>query len=120
MSHSPISELRLHMIADMTVRSFGDKTRTTNLASFEILPKELFSLSCHTARSRLVFRVGGVLEGAALYPGGLDSAWAFNGVIMFAIPAAWYASVPGVAIAGTIWMVSPCLANQENKGEQPC
>jgi hypothetical protein len=52
--------------------------------------------------------------------GTLGFGLAFNGLIMFAIPAAWYASFPGVAVADPIWMVSPLLADKGNKGEEPC
>jgi hypothetical protein len=103
-----------------TSRLWFQTGRFQDLVSLKILSKEIFSLSCHTARSRLVFRVGGVLEGRGVLAWALGFGLAFNGLIMFAIPAAWYASFPGVAVAGPIWMVRPLLADQGNKGEQPC
>jgi hypothetical protein len=110
----------LRNTALQTSRLWFPTGRFQDLVSLKILPKEIFSLSCHTARSRLVFRVGGVLEGRGALARALGFGLAFNGLIMFAIPAAWYASFPGVAVAGPIWMVSPLLADQGNKGEQPC
>jgi hypothetical protein len=48
-------------------------------AVLKILSKEMFSLSCHTARSRLVFRVVEFSKGASFWPGRLDPAWRSTG-----------------------------------------
>ncbi len=41
MSNSPISDLRSRMIADMTVRSFGDKTKHDYIRHVEAFAKFL-------------------------------------------------------------------------------
>jgi hypothetical protein len=76
---------REHRVADH--RFWFPTERLQDLVSLKILSKEIFSLSCHTARSRLVFRVGGVLEGRGVLARALGFGLAFNGLIMFAIPA---------------------------------